>query len=109
MRMLLLLVTLAIALPAGSVAQQYQVVGAGATTCGAWSANRRSNSQVWYVQNGWVLGFLSGVGFMGGGVTNPLRGLDADAVAGWLDNHCKAHPLENLATAAAAFVAEHPH
>jgi hypothetical protein len=101
--MLLLLVILAIALPAGSMAQQiYAVVGAGvATSCGTWSANRRSNSQIWYSQVQWVLGFLSGVGFQGinNGGYNPLHGLDGGAVAGWLDNYCRAHPLEQLAGA----------
>jgi hypothetical protein len=109
--MLLLLVTLAIALPEGSVGQQiYAGIGAGTSTCGSWSANRRSKSQLWYSQGNWVLGFLSGVGFIGiQNGYNPLHGLDAGAVSSWLDNYCQAHPLEPLAAAAEALVAEHPH
>jgi hypothetical protein len=56
----------------------------------------------------WVLGFLSGVGYINGDY-DPLRGLDANAVEAWLDHYCQAHPSEKLSEAAAAFIAEHPH
>jgi hypothetical protein len=55
-----------------------------------------------------VLGFLSGVGYRGEGF-DPLHGLDARAVAAWLDNYCRAHLFQDLAEAAAAFVRERPH
>jgi hypothetical protein len=85
---------------AAASAQQdtYHAIGQGASSCGTWSAARRNQYAFGYEQ--WVWGFLSGVGFQGGanGV-NPLNGVDADAVWGWIDNYCQGHPLELLASA----------
>ena len=44
----------------------------------------------------------------GGGVQNPLNGVDAQAVWAWVDNYCKANPLNLIENAGAAFVATHP-
>jgi hypothetical protein len=30
-----------------------------------------------------------------------LENVDKDAIAGWIDNHCAAHPLDDLNTATA--------
>jgi hypothetical protein len=54
----------------------------------------------------WVLGFSSGVGSVG--FENPLRGVDAQGVGGWIDNYCQAHPLDVIAKAASAFVSAYP-
>jgi hypothetical protein len=53
------------------------------------------------------LGYLSGVAIW---VTNlaPLDGMDADGVWGWLDNRCRANPIEDFSDAVKAFVDAHP-
>lgn len=97
----------------------FAFIGSGALSCGAWTANERG-----YVPGGlpnqafqndlqdkeWVLGFLSGVGARGEAFgDNPLDGVDAEAVWAWIDNYCLANPVNNIATAAAAFYRAHPH
>jgi hypothetical protein len=82
----------------------YSVVGPGAGSCGAWTADR-SNKPRYSIDLSWVLGFLAGVGFEGSG--DPLRGLDSNAVAGWIDNYCQAHPLEHIVDAAEALARAH--
>jgi hypothetical protein len=75
------------------------VAGSGAISCGSWTADKQTLMNSDEVQ--WVLRFLSGVG--------APEGMDSEAVTGWLDNYCRAHPLKNLSYAASAFVLEHPH
>jgi hypothetical protein len=66
-------------------------------------------SQTLLQEQAWVLGFLSGVGFVGDNGNNPLDGVDAYGVCGWIDNYCRANPIEMIAKAAAAFYFDHPH
>jgi hypothetical protein len=114
-RLRLLLAALAVVLFTGSARAQpiYHAIGAGvAASCGTWTANRadRRKEPDWLHEVSWVLGFLSGAGYMGTREGfDPLRGVDAAAVQAWLDNYCRVHPLENLADAAGAFIREHPH
>jgi hypothetical protein len=90
-------------------AQTYNLIGSGTGSCGTWSADRRQPPPVAFQDEQWVLGFLSGIGFVGDGGDNPLNGVDAAAVWGWMDNYCQAHPLESIATAAKNFYQVHPH
>ena len=89
-------------------AQIYRLVGAGNVSCGSWTADRQTPLN--FGEINWVLGFLSGVAYLGKSSQgyDPLRGLDAQDVAGWLDSYCGAHPPEYLADAAIAFIREHP-
>jgi hypothetical protein len=84
----------------------YNMLGVGTISCGAWTASRREGRASLSEQ--WILGFLSGVGYEAGGGDNPLNGVDADAVWAWMDNYCRANPLDRVAKAAAAFDAAHP-
>lgn len=104
MRRLLLLTALTPVLYTSSARAGIQVLGGGAVTCGAWTAERADRRAAnWYGLGQWVLGFLTGVGWGTREAQDPLRGLDSDAVAAWLDNYCKNHPLRHLD----AFVQEH--
>jgi hypothetical protein len=52
----------------------------------------------------WVIGFLSGIGYEGiGQGDDTLAGVDANGVWTWVDNYCRAHPLDQIVTAAKAF------
>jgi len=84
----------------------YRLIGSGTLSCGSWTALRRQG-QAWLAEQ-WILGFLSGVGYKGAGVHDPLNGLDAKAVWAWMDNYCQANPLEQIAEVAAAFAEIHP-
>jgi hypothetical protein len=57
----------------------------------------------------WVLGFLSGVGYTGKAEYHydPLHGLDRNAVAAWIDIYCWTYPLQDIVDAAAGFVHVH--
>jgi hypothetical protein len=109
---------LSVVLTAGTTqAQAYNVMGRGLDSCGAWITHRRdvkvgapitANSEIADEETNWVVGFLSGVGFMGRGNVNPLDGMDAEGILAWIDNYCRAHPIERIVEAAGAFFYAHP-
>ena len=91
-------------------AQTYTAAGAGNDSCGTWSADRRVPYAPPALQDTqWILGFLSGVGFMAkvAGI-DPLHGVDSQAVLAWIDNYCRDNPLSSIADAGAAFKYAHP-
>jgi hypothetical protein len=102
---------LAVALASSSAKAEpglIDIIGAGVSSCGKWTADQSQETPI--ADDQWILGFLSGVAFMGSGPeTNPLNGLDAQAVWAWIDNYCQAHPLDSIATAGIAFFHAHPH
>jgi hypothetical protein len=56
----------------------------------------------------WVVGFLSGIGFMALGELDPLRGVDGQFVYDWVDGYCRNNPSETIADAAGRFIQQHP-
>jgi hypothetical protein len=102
------ILTAALLISSAEAAQlgNYNLLGSGTISCGTWTALRRQGQASLPEQ--WILGFLSGVGYEGGGRDNPLSGVDADAVWAWMDNYCHANPLDHIAEAGAAFDAIHP-
>jgi len=96
----------ALALVAGLVGSEtmalaYDVVGAGAWSCTAWTDARQDLKSDTPEQ--WTLGFLSGVGFASGHGIQPLRGLAPQDVADWLDRYCRMHAKDTIAHAAEVF------
>jgi hypothetical protein len=94
----------------GAAPIQYHMIGVGTNSCGAWtSARAGSNPYLKLAAEQWVVGYLSGVGFAGAPEgDNPLNEVDADGVWAWMDNYCRAKPLDSIATAGAAFYYAHP-
>ena len=84
----------------------YTLIGAGLKSCGSWAADRRNQGTPAQMDEQWVLGFLSGVGWTG--KYDPQNGMDAAGVWAWIDNYCQGHPIDNLGVAAAKFVGFHP-
>ncbi len=80
--------------------------GAGTSLCEEWTTARANHSAQGYEQ--WVLGFLSGISYMGLGELNPARAADADGIWSWTDTYCHVHPDHDIANAATAFIAAHP-
>ncbi len=54
----------------------------------------------------WVVGFLSGYGLRESSVGgfDPLKGMDAEGVWGWIDNYCRERPTAKIWEASLAFV-----
>jgi hypothetical protein len=91
---------------AAEVRADYAMIGLGGSSCGSWSAWRRDRLAGDAQQ--WVVGFLSGIGFVGDDGDNPLRSVDAQGVWAWVDNHCRANPIDKISAAAKAFYRAHP-
>ena len=102
------LLTLIILGMSGPLAQSSTVrtIGVGNSSCGAWTESRRSRAS--YLREQWVLGYLSGIAVVNQDGDDPLRGMDADGVWGWIDNYCRANPIRRITDAANAFYQEHP-
>jgi hypothetical protein len=93
----------------GAAPGKYSMIGAGASSCGRWVADRSGQNLYDKVSDEqWVVGFLSGVGYESSGPDNPLNDIDADGVLAWIDNYCRAHPLDRISKAAGAFTFAHP-
>jgi hypothetical protein len=45
---------------------------------------------------GWVQGFLSGLSMREVELGFDIDPIDYHSIVAWLDNHCRAHPLDNL-------------
>src|ERR1051325_9049646 len=89
------------------LAEDVHMLGADSnSTCGTWSASRDSDHN-WIAMANWALGYLSGAAVFSTHL-DPLKGLDSDAVLYWLDNYCRAQPLETFPHAVRAFAREHP-
>lgn len=111
MRIVLACLVVVIGIISGlGAAAAYHQIGAGIDSCGTWTADRSNPRGVAALQDEqWVVGFLSGVGFVNQDGDDPLIGVDAEAVWAWIDNYCHANPLASIARAAAQFYMAHPH
>jgi hypothetical protein len=89
--------------------QESHLLGAGVFTCRTWTVDHHSQNVAIYVEEAWVFGFLSAIGYVHLNRMDPLHGMDGGAVDSWIDNYCSAHPLDRIAEAASAFIAAHPH
>jgi hypothetical protein len=94
----LLLVTV-ISIAAMSNANAFVVKGT--PDCGLWMKERKnskSNNPTWdeIVNRAWLVGFLSGLNADERN-SNFLAKASADQIYLWVDNYCKANPLNDLA------------
>jgi hypothetical protein len=99
---------LAAALVGSAPAIGYNMIGSGTDSCGTWTALRHQSEPAAMQPGQWILGFLSGVGYMDLGELDPLNRMDARAVWAWVDDYCLTHSRESIARAGAAFVTAHP-
>ena len=90
-----------------SLAQDSTVVlGPKPNSCGTWVKARSAGGKNTEAYESWVLGFLSGATIFGKTNTDFLNAVDADAIFVWIDNYCKANPLENLSKSVIALTHE---
>src|SRR5271165_3427144 len=83
------------------------IYGSGTSSCGNWVTVRsKKKSGTTTNQEQWLLGFLTAFNGVGRGTNDIAEGTDLDGLFVWIDNYCKGHPLEMLASAAGQLVVE---
>jgi hypothetical protein len=107
MRLPLTCIALFVTLPVAPALAQpnYAIMGAGLEYCGAWTEARQQNAAE--LPEHWLLGYLSGIGSESVSGTDPLKSMDAEAVFAWVDNYCRAHPLDTIERAGGSFARQH--
>lgn len=67
----------------------------GQASCGAWIADK--GARAWH--SNWIHGYLSGINMSSFDKPDMLDHVDDEAIAGWIDKHCRDNPLDLLARA----------
>ena len=70
----------------------------GVRSCGEWIKDRGSPSVMTAAQLNWLGGYLTGVSEFTR--TDIINSVDKESLYLWVDNYCKAHPLEDTSSAA---------
>jgi hypothetical protein len=99
--------------------ESWEAFGSGTKSCGEWTkaeAERRpvSSGGTMLTQTGsdipgqtqWIAGFLTAFNYYQSATPNVAEGTDMNGVFAWMDTYCAAHPLDPIAKAAIALVAE---
>jgi hypothetical protein len=85
-----------------------KTVGYGEISCKLWTEERRTKSVMSLAYSAWVLGFVSGVNAIGilefDESHDFLRTAVAKGMIAWVDDHCIAHPNDNLDSTAFALI-----
>lgn len=68
-------------------------------SCASWTEARATGGSRRQEQEGWVLGFITGLNAFGRNSGNIAPGTTASGLLGWIDNYCKANPLDSVTTA----------
>ncbi len=82
----------------------------GMPNCGRWIKNKENskpNSPTWQdvVNNAWLMGYLSGLN-ADERKGNFLAKASGEQLTLWMENYCKAHPLNDLADGSQALASE---
>ena len=92
---------------ASTTAVAQTMIGPLQNSCETWTEVRRTRqTQTSQALEFWVTGFLSGANVFDDTDINFLKGMDSNAIYAWIDNYCKANPLERLPDAAYALTRE---
>ena len=67
----------------------------GARSCGIWISDKANVQAV--TNEAWLVGFLTGMAVNSG--KDILKGTDNVSIILWVDNYCRANPLQNLTRA----------
>jgi len=73
-------------------------MGIGAASCGKWSEPHTAGALEANYQ--WVVGFVSGANMFTENDIIDRPEVDYAALMAWMDNYCKANPLEGVPTGA---------
>ena len=66
-------------------------------SCGSWRFNGKAGDPMVAIQLNWILGFLSGRA--SSTQVDLLANVDGPSVKLWVDNYCRANPLDDLVKA----------
>jgi len=117
-RTLTTLAVIALLFSAGSAwkaeAGEYKVLGPGAQSCGTWTKKSNEDSWLHVQQTAWVLGYITafntwgpfGVNSGTQVVSDVSKGVDVDGILAWIDNWCRANPLDTVSWAAGQLMVE---
>jgi hypothetical protein len=103
-RVSLFAATMAVLVVVADSSAGYSLSGRGAPTTARRSPNRFDAG----LNEQWVVGFLSGIGFMALGELDPLHGVDDQFVYDWVDAYCRNNPAETIADATSRLIQQHP-
>ena len=73
------------------------IKGAGVSTCGAWLRYRSSG--LYYGELHWIQGFISSYNHYvktGQNQNGIFGSADGKSIAAWMDNYCRANPLDSV-------------
>jgi hypothetical protein len=70
------------------------VIVRGMPSCGTWVQTRQAGDMASIGNRLWLIGFLSGVA--AGTQKDLLKTTDNDSITLWMDNYCRANPLNDL-------------
>ena len=82
------------------------LLGAGGKSCGSWTQDRRSNADIAFGDEQWLLGYVSAANawYLSGTLGDVLKNTDSAGLAVWVDNYCANHPLDMVDDAAVELV-----
>ncbi len=79
---------------------KYAVYGHGTGSCGEWTESRNQDRLSYHAV--WIKGWISAAGYYEGELANS----DSPALDAWMDNYCKANPLDGIVDGAEKLVEE---
>lgn len=83
----------------------YTALGAGSNSCGTWVAEIGTAAGI--EDRSWVLGFLTAFDLYGLSINaNVARGVNSTGLLAWIDNYCRANPLDMIGDAVEKLIAE---
>ena len=68
--------------------------GPDTDSCAEWAAERAKSGYHSQAQEGWIFGYITGLNAFGQNSGDNAPGTTAAGLIGWVDNYCKANPLD---------------
>jgi hypothetical protein len=92
-----------------SFAEDVSIRGPGAASCGAWVQGRSGQDSESisrrFDRESWIMGYITAFNvFVERG--DIVQSTDPPGIFAWIDSYCSTHPLQSVADAAFALVAE---
>jgi hypothetical protein len=84
-------------LVADAAAETKHMLGLGGSSCGSWT---KASPVTRSLAQQWVVGYLAGLNSQTPDDLDFIKGADFDGLMSWIDNYCRAHPIESINTAA---------
>jgi hypothetical protein len=82
------------------------VLGLGSQACGKWLLDRAENKIPAVAEESWVTGYVTAFNNYASETGNVSAGANITALSVWIDDYCKAHPLDSLFQASNALIKE---